>query len=312
MTSSSSDPAVAVSVGTISRDGQPQPVAVSGNLCASLHDLLGPSAPSSIRAMLPTWADSLQTLDQAVSAGRGTWVSTESVTWLPPIPDPPTVYCCGANFYDHIEEMRAFDPSSRPPDKSSERVFHFTVSASSLVGHQADVYRPAGCEHLDWEVELAAVMRTTADDVTEQDALEYVAGYTVANDLSMRERSASHPIFGPRWLQGKGQRTMTPLGPTLVPAELIGDPQGLSLSLKVNGDVRQQSTTRQMIWTLAEQIADLSSMFALQPGDLILTGTPAGTAVGHGGGFLDDGDEMEATVEGVGTLTNRVQPRRQP
>ena len=264
--------------------------------------MLGADAPESVAAMLPDWDQWCDRIAAALASPASTgWQPVADVSFAAPLPAPGALYLTGANYYDHIAEMKA-----QQPDKSTEDVFHFMIPATSLVGDGHFVIRPPGVIKLDWEVELAAVIGRRAVDVKVDDALDYVAGYTVANDVSSRDPDLIfHPIFGVRFVVAKGQATMTPMGPAIVPARFVPDPGHLRLTTYVNDELRQNSNTDQMIWTLPEQIAYLSGMTALEPGDIILTGTPAGTAAAHGT-YLGDGDVMRVSVEGIGTLVNTV------
>ena len=267
-----------------------------------LRRLLGAGSPGSVRGLLPEWDRWCDEVAAAVEAADAAleWLPPTDVVFAPPLPDPSNLFLAGANYYDHVREMKA-----HLPDKATEDVFHFMVASGSLTGTGHDVYRPPGVERLDWEVELAVVIGRRADRVPVEDALDHVAGYAVANDVSVRDPSLMHPIFGVKFLLAKGQATLTPMGPVVVPARFVPDPGALSLSLLVNGQVRQDSTTAQMIWSVQEQVAYLSAQAPLSPGDVILTGTPAGTAAAHGT-YLADGDVMTASVQGLGVLTNRV------
>ncbi len=269
-----------------------------------ISDLLGEQAPTSVLAMLPDWDDHCDAISAALAADGTTahWVSPSELKFEPPLPDPGAIYCSGANFYDHIAEM-----GKEPPDKDAEDAYHFMVAPSTLTGHHQPVIRPRGVENLDWEVELVAVIGRRARAVTAEEALDYVAGYTVVNDISVRQPSIFHHIFGVRWIPSKGLATMNPMGPSIVPARFVPDPLHLNLSTHVNGEVRQDSNTDQMIWTVQEQIASLSAGLELRPGDLILTGTPAGTAAAYGR-YLADGDVVTVAVEGIGTLENTIEP----
>jgi 2-keto-4-pentenoate hydratase/2-oxohepta-3-ene-1,7-dioic acid hydratase in catechol pathway len=169
---------------------------------------------------------------------------------------------------------------------------------------------PEGAQKLDWEVELAVVIGRKTRNIPVARALDCVAGYTIANDLSARDLSRRDGIapqspFRFDWLAHKSFDTACPLGPWIVPASQIADPQALAISLLVNDEVKQNSNTREMIFTVAEQIADLSFRMTLWPGDVILTGTPAGTA-GATGRFLKAGDRISARIEGIGELNNTV------
>jgi 2-keto-4-pentenoate hydratase/2-oxohepta-3-ene-1,7-dioic acid hydratase in catechol pathway len=278
---------------------------------AQLDELLpGVTAPDSIQAMLEDWDRWVQAIDDGVAAPAGIWSSAENAALLTPIPDPPCIYCCGANYYDHVAEMGALVPDFPGFHKEDEPPFHFLIPREALIADGEPVVRPANCEQLDWEVELVAVIGRRADRVSVADALQYVAGYSAANDVSLRDPVHIHRLLGMNFLMAKGQHAMKPFGPVVVPARFVDDPQNVGLSLTVNGVTRQQSTTANMIFSLAEQIAHLSGMVTLAPGDIILTGTPAGTA-GAYDAYLRDGDEMVATVEGIGSLHNRVVAREE-
>jgi len=256
--------------------------------------------PGSVRALLgdvERWTDLVaDSLDAELP-----WLDADGVTHLPPVPDPSAIYCAGANYFDHLAEMGA--PGLRKQDISP---FHFLTAPSAMVGHLAEVRRPAEVEKLDWEIELAAVVGRRAWQVDESDALDHVAGYTIANDVSARDYlDRRNPALGIDWLRHKSFATLLPVGPALVPARFVDDPTGLALTLRVNGVVRQDSSTEQMVYSLAEQIATLSRVTPLLPGDIILTGTPAGTAAAHGR-YLEPGDVMTAEISGLGTLRNTV------
>ena len=190
-----------------------------------------------------------------------------------------------------------------------EKPWHFVkTSRGSVVGPGTKVRLPLFSQMVDWEVELAAVIGKAAKDVPVEKALDYVAGYTIANDLSARDMGRRPHIsdtspFKADWVAHKSFDGSCPLGPWIVPAGDIPDPQNLGLKLWVNGVIKQDSHTSKMIFTLAEQIAHLSTRLTLQPGDLILTGTPAGVGLARKE-FLKAGDVVKVWVEGVGTLTN--------
>jgi len=259
--------------------------------------------PRTIGELLGDWQHHVDTVSNALAAGNGTegWDQDSAIQFLAPVDEQATLYCCGANYYDHVEEM-----GESRPDKGAGAPFHFVLPLAAVQGHRGDVVRPQGVQQLDWEVELAAVIGRTASHVSPERALEYVAGYTVANDVSCRDQQQlRHKIFGVNWLWSKGQATLKPIGPALVPSGFVPDPSALQISLSVDGVLRQDSNTGEMIYTLSEQIAALSHQAPLHPGDVILTGTPAGTAAAHGS-YLEDGSVMVAEVHGVGRLQNRI------
>jgi 2-keto-4-pentenoate hydratase/2-oxohepta-3-ene-1,7-dioic acid hydratase in catechol pathway len=226
-----------------------------------------------------------------------------------PVPHPGAIYCSGANYIDHIIEMRGPDAAAtaRPEDSHP---WLFVKASWTVAAPGASIAPPAGCEQLDWEAELAVVIGREAKDVAVKDALGIVAGFTIANDLSARDlfrRSyVSNTVpFHFDWLGQKSFDGACPLGPWIVPAKDIPDPQSLSMTLKVNGEIRQSSNTSKMVFSIAEQIAQVSKSMTLHPGDLILTGSPAGVGAGKGI-FLQPGDVVDIDIEQIGTLSHSV------
>jgi 2-keto-4-pentenoate hydratase/2-oxohepta-3-ene-1,7-dioic acid hydratase in catechol pathway len=268
--------------------------------------------PASVGAALPEWDRWSGIVQQVTADGaqddtskKDGWLAEADVTFLPAVTEPPTIYCAAANYSDHSKEMRAGQdgPQAQSP-------MFFVGTAASLGGHRQDVARPAGCERLDWEVELAVVIGQDAKDVAADDAYGVIAGYSVANDISLRDfsRRADYPFF-PDWLRSKSYAGCLPLGPAVVPASFVPDPMRLDLSLTVNGEQRQASSTAKMIFSIAEQIEYLSHIAPLRTGDVILTGTPAGTGQAWAT-YLSPGDVMVAEVQGLGRLETRVQPEK--
>lgn len=285
----------------IANNTPPVLVAAVGDVVHPLPDLLGDDAPRTFDDALANWDRFVDAVAAALDTPAATRaaIPMSTVEFRPPGTARPTVWCAGANYTDHAKEMGA--------STIEKRAYHFLSPPTALNGHRRPVHRPAGATELDWEVELTAVVGRPASRVRAKDALSYVAGYTVANDVSVRDRDrVRHPVFGMDWTVAKNSDGLTPLGPAIVPARFVGDPGDLDLSLTVNGQIRQQSNTSRMIVDLAEQIAILSTMVTLQPGDLILTGTPAGTAAGHNGAYLADGDVMVAAISRIGSLQNTV------
>jgi 2-keto-4-pentenoate hydratase/2-oxohepta-3-ene-1,7-dioic acid hydratase in catechol pathway len=226
----------------------------------------------------------------------------DDVALLAPLPDAGSIYGAGANYQDHALEMSG--GSEAPP--KGERSWHFMKSAHTVVGPGATVERPSASLKLDWEVELAAVIGRSGKDIALGDALDHVAGYTVAIDLSARDLSRRSDMsdqspFKMDWVAHKNFDGACPLGPWIVPAWAMGDPQKLRLYLSVNGVMKQDSDTSHMIFSLAEQIRDISSRITLRPGDIILTGTPAGVG-NKRGEFLQPGDQVVAGVDGIGEI----------
>lgn len=205
----------------------------------------------------------------------------------------------GLNYADHAEE-------SGMPIPAEPVVF--SKAPSCLSGPDDDVILPAGAEKGDWEVELAVVIGREADHVSEADALDHVFGYMICNDVS--ERAWQTEGTG-QWIKGKSAPTFGPVGPYLVTADEIGDPQGLDMFLDVNDKRCQTGNSRTMIFTVAEIISYLSRHMLLMPGDVITTGTPPGVGMGmKPQTYLKDGDKMHLGIEGLGEQTQRVVQRK--
>jgi 2,4-diketo-3-deoxy-L-fuconate hydrolase len=260
-----------------------------------------------VRALLADWDASLARLDEQLARGDlGPGTPAAQARLRPPVPDAPNLYMAGANYADHAREMRKL-PADAPIAKSPHGPFIFLKPTTTLVGHGDDVVLAA--ERVDWEVELAVVIGRRAHRVTVDDALAHVGGYTIANDVSARDRFVRDPTPEPPmkfdWFAQKAWATSCPLGPWLVPARDLPQAQDTTLRLTRNGVVEQESSTAEMIFSVAEQIAYISAIVPLVPGDVICTGTPAGVGAGKGQ-FLQPGDIMVAEIEGIGRLENRV------
>ncbi|GHE65656.1 fumarylacetoacetate hydrolase family protein [Streptomyces capitiformicae] len=226
----------------------------------------------------------------AVEAGTLTELPTEGLRVGAPVARPGKVVCVGLNYRDHAAETGADIPS---------RPVIFMKDPSTVVGPYDEVLIPRGSVKTDWEVELAVVIGRRARYLEEpEDAAEVIAGYTVSHDVSEREFQLE---YSPQWDLGKSCETFNPLGPWLVTADEIGDPQNLELRLSVNGVKRQHGHTRDMIFPVHHVVAYLSRYMVLNPGDVINTGTPAGVALGlPGTPFLRPGDTVELEIDGLG------------
>jgi 2-keto-4-pentenoate hydratase/2-oxohepta-3-ene-1,7-dioic acid hydratase in catechol pathway len=280
----------------------------------------GVAAHASVLGVLEDWSRARRLLAQAakrLEAGRGRGrtkgIPLKRVKLLAPVLYPGNIYCAGANYTDHMAEMARAQGQAPGPNMKElgEKPWHFVKSSrSAVVGPGARVKLPVYSQMVDWEVELAAVIGRPARDVTVEKALDYVAGYTIADDLSARDvmRRDKNPATSPfhyDWLSQKCFDGACPLGPWIVPASEIPYPQNLALKLWVNDKVMQDSHTGKMIFSTAEQIAMLSSRVTLYPGDLILTGTPAGVGMPRRT-FLKAGDTVKLWIEGIGDLTHTM------
>src|SRR6266571_7224799 len=280
--------------------------------------LTGQAAWSSVLGALQDWSRAHRAFAAAakrIAAGksRAKGVPLKRAKLLAPVLYPGNIYCAGANYTDHMAEMARAQGQAPGPNMKElgEKPWHFVKSSkSSIVGPGARVKLPVYSQMVDWEVELAAVIGKVARDVPVEKALDYVAGYTIADDLSARDvmRRDKNPATSPfhyDWLSQKCFDGSCPLGPWIVPAGDIADPQNLALKLWVNDTMMQDSHTGKMIFSTAEQIAMLSSRVTLYPGDLILTGTPAGVGMPRRM-FLKAGDTVKLWIEGIGELSHTM------
>ena len=225
----------------------------------------------------------------------------DEITILAPIPKPrKNIIGIGLNFTEHVaESARTLDTSKELPQKP----IIFSKPPTAVTATNTNILlNPKLTQQLDWEVELAVVIGKKGKYVAKENALDYVFGYTVINDISARDcRRAG------QWIVSKGQDTFAPMGPILVTKDEIPNPHDLNLSLKVNGVEKQNANTKFMLFNINELIEDLSIVFTLEPGDIIATGTPSGVGAGRDPQeWLWDGDVVEATVEKIGTIVNTV------
>lgn len=231
----------------------------------------------------------------------GSAIPTTNVTLLAPIPRPrKNIFGIGLNYTEHVAESATSLDTS--PDLPRQPVI-FSKPPTTVIGPGDPIlHNRAITQQLDWEVELAAVIGLTTKNVARADALSYVFGYTICVDMSARDcRRAG------QWIYSKGQDSFAPMGPCIVTADEIPDPQLLDLSLRVNGEVKQDSNTAYMLFKVDELIADISQGITLEPGDIIATGTPAGVGAGMDPQqWVWPGDTIEAHVDRIGTLRNPV------
>jgi len=208
-----------------------------------------------------------------------------------PITRPQKILCLGRNYRAHAEEWDAGLP---------EQPMFFSKLPSALLPHEGEIKIAPDIGRVDHEIELAVVIGKTCSGVTENKAMEYVAGYTIANDVTARDLQLEEMKNGLPWTLSKGFDTFCPMGPYLVPADAVDDPHQLDLELKVNGEVKQHANTRDMVFKVPKLVSYISRYISLQPGDILCTGTPAGTLP------IKPGDALEASIQGLGVLRNSV------
>ena len=233
----------------------------------------------------------------------------DNVSFLPPVPDPTIILSIGLNYHRHLEEMENTPVPAYPAA--------FLMTQTALNGHGKPIIAPPQCpDMIDFEGEFSFVFGRTCHNVSEDAAMDYVAGYTIANDVSARDWVA--PIFAAekpfeaisawdRNILGKQLPTFCPCGPVIVTKDEIADPHDLQLTLTLNGEVMQSTKTDDLIFNLPQIIAYFSQWYRFSPGDIVTTGSPAGVGVGRKPPvFMKPGDVVEVEIEGIGTLSNPV------
>jgi 2,4-didehydro-3-deoxy-L-rhamnonate hydrolase len=245
--------------------------------------------------MGPSLVDWLAFGTQGVATGAPRPLA--EVRLLAPVPRPGKIVCVGLNYRDHARETRQELPK--------EPVL-FPKYHNSIVGPGADVLVPPEADKIDYEAELAVVIGRPASRVSEAAALDHVAGYACANDVSAR----SLQFRSAQWLLGKAIDTFLPLGPYLVTADEVPDPQALGIRCRVNDDLRQDSNTGEMVFGVVELVSFISRTITLEPGDLVVTGTPSGVGMAADPPrYLRPGDRMRVEIDGLGELDNTVRAR---
>ncbi|MCM3728160.1 fumarylacetoacetate hydrolase family protein [Neobacillus cucumis] len=222
------------------------------------------------------------------------FISEEGIQYAPVVTKPEKIICVGLNYINHAEESKMAIPTSP---------VLFNKFNNSLAAHQDQITLPKGAEKFDYEAELVIVIGKETNNISEQDALTHVFGYTVGNDVSARDLQ----FRTPQWLLGKALDQFAPIGPYLVTADEVDDPTNLDIKCKVNGELRQSANTRDMIFSCATIVSYISKYITLQPGDLIFSGTPDGVILGYPEDkqvWLKSGDEMTVSIEKIGTLNN--------
>ncbi|MEI2277182.1 fumarylacetoacetate hydrolase family protein [Paenarthrobacter ilicis] len=269
-----------------------------------------------INSLIQHWDSMEAELDTlAASAGADAGLDRAAVDILAPV-EPAQVLQTGANYRKHVidlavahrdagqdaEEVRA-KTAAMMDKRAGQGTPYFFIGLPTAIASATDpLTLPSYSTSDDWELELAAVIGKEAFRVTPEEALEYVFGYTMVNDITTREFvfRKDMPAIGSDWYRAKNARGFLPTGPLLVPAKFFGDPQDVQVTLKLNGKAMQDESTQDMIFGVAKLVSEASQIMPLRPGDLVLTGSPAGNGQ-HWGRFLQDGDVMEGTITGLGT-----------
>jgi 2,4-didehydro-3-deoxy-L-rhamnonate hydrolase len=305
-------------LGTFDAGAGPFPGLVVDDAVADTRHVL-PHATTA--ALLRDWDAVLPVL--AATAGTGTdRRPVSSLRVLPPVVPPGQLFAAGANYREHIVQMAVAHRLGRADATAEElaaeaardiderqahgRPYVWTGVASAISGAHDDVVLPSEASDTDWELELGVIIGRRAHHVTVADALDHVAGYTICNDLTVRSLvpRTDIPMMGTDWLRAKNFPTFYPTGPWLVPARFVPDPSDLGIRLRLNGTTMQEGNTGDMVFGPAQLISYISRYAVLEPGDMVITGSPPGNG-SHWGRFLAPGDVMECEIDGLGVQRTR-------
>ncbi len=280
------------------------------------------SAPEGTRELLEKWGTALGVLEDLAADDGGDWFDSAALVVLPPLA-PRQILQAGANYRTHVidlavahadrsdgrteEEVRAATAAIIDKRTAEGSPYLFIGLPSAITGPFDDVVLPSYSEQHDWELEVAAVIGSPGFRLSPEEALEHVAAYMMANDLTTRDLVFRRDMreIGTDWFRSKNAPGFLPIGPWLVPAQFAGDPQALHLELKLNGEIKQDAESSDMLFDVAQLVAAASQTVRLNPGDVILTGSPAGNGA-HWRRLLRDGDVMESTITGLGVQRTRV------
>jgi len=273
----------------------PKAVVVAGQQYIDLQSV-NPIVPESLRRILASGPLALGVAQEAARLPAAKKYNLADVKLLPPIPDPHKIVCLGLNYADHAKEGGV--PVPKDP-------VLFSKYATALIGHGDAIVLPPVSQEVDYEAELVIVVGKRGRHLTADQAMDYVAGYTIGQDVSARDWQLKKD--GKQWMVGKTFDTFAPTGPVLVTADEVPNPHNLGIRLRLNGETMQNSNTNQMIFSVAAILAYLSQVFTLEPGDLVFTGTPPGVGFARKPPvYLQAGDVVEVEIDGLGVLRNPV------
>ncbi|MEV0741443.1 fumarylacetoacetate hydrolase family protein [Streptomyces sp. NPDC050549] len=314
-------PAGPFALGTFSaQDRDPFPGLLAKERVLDLSSTLD-WAPSSLRDVVERWEEALPALHSFADDDTLDWRPLVELRVHAPI-EPRQIFQSGANYRQHVidlevahrspddprtvEEARAEIAAVMDHRAAEDLPYVFIGLPSAVTGPYDDVVLPSWAQQPDWELELAAVIAKPAHRVSVEEALDHVAGYTIANDLTDRATVFRRDMkaIGTDWLRSKNAPGFTPLGPWLVPAGSVADPGDLRVTLRLNGETMQDESTKDMLFGVARLVSYVSQSAQLLPGDLVLTGSPAGNGI-HWGRLLRDGDVMEGSITGLGVQRTR-------
>jgi 2,4-diketo-3-deoxy-L-fuconate hydrolase len=288
-------------IGLVHDGRTPRVVLIGGDGELRYLDRVAADAPTDPRALIAGWQHWAERLGEA-DLPAGDEPTADGARWLAPV-TPRKLLCVGANYHDHIAEMDAALGlhTSEPPFP-----FSFLKPPTALAGSGAAIAHPAYGRQLDWEVELAVVIGDAAA-AAGPDPMRAVFGYTILNDLSLRDFVPFVHALGLDAVVSKGFDGAAPMGPWITLAEHVPDPGRLTIALSINGELMQDSSTAELIFDVPALVAHYARVLTLEPGDVIATGTPAGVGAGrHPERYLTPGDRIEARIQGLGTLQTTI------
>jgi 2-keto-4-pentenoate hydratase/2-oxohepta-3-ene-1,7-dioic acid hydratase in catechol pathway len=280
---------------TIQTPTGPRAAIVKGSFLVELN-ATDNRQPLTVRQLLEAGPEAVHAAAKLLDRDDAVLHDAARATFLPPVPDPPKIVCIGLNYRDHAAESGVSVPK--------EPVV-FSKFATALIGPEAPIVLPPVSREVDYEAELVIVVGKRGRPRTAEEALGYVAGYTIGHDVSARDWQLKKE--GKQWLCGKSFDTFAPTGPVLVTPDEVPDPHNLAIRLRRNGQTMQDSNTRELVFGVGPLLAYLAQVFTLEPGDLIFTGTPPGVGFARKPPvFLQPGDVVEVEIDGLGILRNPV------
>lgn len=279
-------------------NGRDQPLVLVGTEVFTLERLLGPQSPGTLLQVIQDWPRQDRIIETAAAALKGEkGLDPQAIEYRTPIANPPKVICVGTNYRDHLTEMKTATVPAFP--------YAFFRPSTSLAAHDETIRLPHGPKMIDWEAELGFIIGSRVERGVECEPLDVIAAYTVINDISARDWIRTRPQVGIDWVMQKAWDRFQPTGPWITPARFVDNPQNLAIVLTVNGAIKQQSNTSEMIFGVRDIVRHLSSIMTLEPGDIIATGTPAGVGFGKDPPeFIKPGDRVVVSIDRLGRLEN--------
>ncbi|MGK4219474.1 fumarylacetoacetate hydrolase family protein [Kocuria sp.] len=308
-------------LGSFEASGEQFPGVVDGDSVYDLRPII--SGVRVFADLFEAWEQNLDTIEAFLKSSPGAEATAEGLRVLPPVQPVGTVFAAGANYREHILQITAAHKLGRPGASEKELLeeaahetderartgdpYVWVGIPSAVSGAYDDIVLPDVGDKLDWEVELAVVIGKHGYRVDATEAMDYVAGYTICNDLTQRSlvSRTDMPMMGTDWFRSKNQPGFFPTGPYVLPARLVQDPADLRILMTLNGEVKQDAYVNDLLFNIPQLISYVTAYAAVRPGDILITGSPAGNG-SHWGRFLREGDVMEATIPGCGTQRTRV------